>query len=267
MSDWRSYDGVAQTYERIHAPRLAEPARDLIGAADPAPGTRLLDVGTGTGIAAAAAAAALGGPSAVVGIDASIGMLVAGRRARPEIRTVAAQVIDLPFRDGAFDTVVGNFVLAHFTKYQTALYELLRVLRPNGRLALNAWSDGPDELSKAWLEQVWTIVPRDVLEAAIGDAIPWRDRFRQREALEETFMDAGLRHIRVEQRQYRFRYGLEEYVEGLGTWATGRFVRSMLGERGFESFVGRVLEVFADRFSDPVQDFRDVLIVVGTKPY
>ena len=50
------------------------------------------------------------------------------------------------------------------------------------------------------------------------------------------------------------------------TWATGRFVRSMLGERGFASFLGRVLEVFADRFSDPVQDFRDVLIAVGTKP-
>jgi len=23
--DWRSYDSVAETYERIHAPRLAEP--------------------------------------------------------------------------------------------------------------------------------------------------------------------------------------------------------------------------------------------------
>jgi hypothetical protein len=109
-------------------------------------------------------------------------------------------------------------------------------------------------------------VPREVLEAAIADAIPWRDRFRQREALEETLMDAGLRHVQIEQRQYRFRYALDEYVEGLGTWATGRFVRSMLGERGFESFLARVLDAFGERFPDPVLDFRDVLLAVGTKP-
>ena len=29
MDDWRSYDSVAETYARIHAPRLAEPASDL----------------------------------------------------------------------------------------------------------------------------------------------------------------------------------------------------------------------------------------------
>ena len=30
MDDWRSYDTVAETYARIHAPRLAEPATDLV---------------------------------------------------------------------------------------------------------------------------------------------------------------------------------------------------------------------------------------------
>lgn len=266
MSGWRSYDAVAETYERIHAPRLLEPARDLVRAADPFPGARLLDVGTGTGIAAAEAAAAVGEAGSVIGIDGSTGMLAVARRVRPEIRTVAAVVIDLPFRDGAFDTVIGNFVLAHFTKYQTALHDLLRVLRPGGRLAMSAWADGQDELSRAWLETVWSVVPRQILEAALADAVPWQHRFRQRDPLEETFMDAGLRHVRIERRQYRFLYTLDDYVEGLGTWATGRFVRSMLGERGFESFLARVRETFGERFPDPVLDFRDVLVAVGTKP-
>jgi ubiquinone/menaquinone biosynthesis C-methylase UbiE len=266
MSDWRSYDAVAETYERIHAPRLLEPARDLVRAADPFPGARLLDVGTGTGIAAAEAVAAVGEAGSVIGIDGSTGMLAVARRVRPEIRTVAAVVIDLPFRDGAFDTVIGNFVLAHFTKYQTALHDLLRVLRPGGRLAMSAWADGQDELSRAWLETVWSVVPRQILEAALADAVPWQHRFRQRDPLEETFMDAGLRHVRIERRQYRFLYTLDDYVEGLGTWATGRFVRSMLGERGFESFLARVRETFGERFPDPVLDFRDVLVAVGTKP-
>ena len=266
MSTWRSYDGVADTYERIHAPRLAEPARDLVRAVAPAPAARVLDVGTGTGVAAEAALAEVGDGGFVVGIDGSQRMLEVGRRVRPAVRTVAAEAIDLPFPDGTFDVVIGNFVLAHFTKFQTALYDMLRVLRPNGRLALTAWADGGDQLAQTWLELVWTVVPRQVLDSAIADATPWRDRFRHREALEEAFMDAGLRHVKIERRQYRFQYPLEEYVEGLGAWATGRFLREMLSERSWDSFRQRAVEVFRDRFADPVLDFRDVHVVVGTKP-
>jgi ubiquinone/menaquinone biosynthesis C-methylase UbiE len=257
---------VAEAYERIHAPRFLEPARDLIRAADPFPGARVLDVGTGTSIAAAEAAVVVGETGSVIGIDGSTGMLAVGRRARPEVRTIAALVIDLPFRDGAFDTVVGNFVLAHFTKYQTALHDLLRVLQPGGRLALNAWSDGQDELTRTWLEMVWSVVPRQVLEAALADAVPWQHRFRQRDSLVEAFMDAGLRHVQIERRQYRFHYTLDEYVEGLGTWSTGRFVRSMLGEDGWVRFLERAHATYAERFADPVNDFREVWLAVGTKP-
>lgn len=266
MPDWRSYDAVAETYERVHAPKLAEPAHDLVRAAALSPGERVLDAGTGTGVAAAEAAAALGDPSAVIGVDGSVGMLAVGRRVRPHLRSVAAVVIDLPFRDATFDAVIGNFVLAHFTKYQTALHDLVRVLRPGGKLALTAWADGRDELTATWLEHVWSVVPRAVLEAALAEAIPWRERFRRPEALTEALVDAGLRQVRVERHGYRFRYPLEDYVEGLGTWATGRFVRSMLGEAGWSSFLARVREDFGRRFADPVLDLREVHIAVGTKP-
>jgi ubiquinone/menaquinone biosynthesis C-methylase UbiE len=266
MSDWRSYDAVAETYERIHTPRLREPARDLIRAAGLSDGDRVLDVGTGTAVAAEEAVAAIGDGRSVVGIDGSTGMLAVARRIRPHVRTIAAVVIDLPFREATFDAVIGNFVIAHFTKYQTALHDLLRVLRPGGRLAMTAWSDGQDELTRTWLELVWSVVPRDVLEAAMADAIPWRDRFRHRDTMEETLLDAGLRQVRTERRQYRFTYPLDEYVEGLGTWATGRFVRQMLGDRGFESLLARARDTFGERFADPVLDFRDVLVAVGSKP-
>ena len=34
----------------------------------------------------------------------------------------------------AFDALLANFVIAHFTKYKTALFDMKRVLRPGGRL-------------------------------------------------------------------------------------------------------------------------------------
>jgi ubiquinone/menaquinone biosynthesis C-methylase UbiE len=263
MQDWRTYDDVAEDYERIHAPRLAEPARDLVELAGLGAGDRVVDVGTGTGVAAGAALAA---GADVVGVDHSIGMLQTARRSRPDVRVVGAEAIDLPFRTGAFDVVLGNFVVAHFTKVGTALFDLLRVLRPGGRLALSAWGDSEDELARTWRELAETVVPPSILGPAMSERLPGAERFRDRAAMAQAMMDAGLRNVRTEVRRYRFRYGLDEYVDGLTTWATGRFVRSMLGDRAFASFVGRARQVFAERFADPVNDFREVVFGVGAKP-
>lgn len=263
MNDWRNYDDVAEPYERIHAPRLAEPARDLVELAGVAPGARVLDVGTGTGVAAQAAVAA---GAWAAGIDESVGMLRVCRRSRPEVHTAAALAIDLPFGDGAFDTVVGNFVVAHFARPETALFDMLRVLRSGGRLGLTAWADKTDELSRTWHELVESVVPPSVLAPAMTQRLPGHDRFSDRAALQEAMSAAGLRGIRTDQRRYRFRYALDEYVDGLTTWATGRFVRSMLGEAAFASFLDRARAVFAERFADPVNDFRDVVFAVGLKP-
>jgi ubiquinone/menaquinone biosynthesis C-methylase UbiE len=266
VDDWRSYDRVADAYERVHAPRLREPAADLLALVAPATGARVLDVGTGTGVAAELASRSVGPTGQVVGIDVSLGMLQVGRRVRPGIRTVGAEAIDLPFRDSTFDLALGNFVLAHFTKVETALFDVLRVVRPGGRLGLSAWADAPDDLQNTWMEIVRSAIPQEMLEPALGRAAPWHDRFRARSAIEETLIDAGVRHVRTETRRYRFVYPLDEYVEGLSTWAIGRFARGMLDEAEWNDLLGRARTVFAGRFADPVNDFREVNLAVGTKP-
>ena len=263
MDEWRSYDEVAETYARIHAPRLAEPAGDLVGLVGVRPGWRVLDVGTGTGVAATAAA---GAGAHVFGIDEAIGMLRAGRSADGSLPVATAEAIDLPFRDNAFDALVANFVIAHFAKYKTALFDMKRVMRPGGRIGLTTWADAQDDLQRTWLELVESVVPREVLQPAMDERLPWRERFRHREPLEEALMEAGIRQVRTQVRRYHFTYPLDEYVEGLTTWATGRFVRSMLGESAFATFLERARAVFRDRFADPVNDFREVLFATGDKP-
>jgi ubiquinone/menaquinone biosynthesis C-methylase UbiE len=266
MDDWRRYDAVADTYERVHAPRLAEIAADLVTMSAVAPGARVLDVGTGTGVGAAAAEQPAGREGLVVGVDVSMGMLLAGRGARPGLPLVAGSAIDLPFPDRTFDVVLGNLVVAHFTKYQTALFDMLRVLRAGGRLAISSWADKPDDLQKTWADLVESSVGAGLLEDARRQAVPWADRFADRTAIEETLIDAGLRHVRTERREYRFVYSLDEYVDGLSTWSTGRFVRSMLDQQEWRRFLERAYGTFAERFADPVNDFRDVWLAVGTKP-
>jgi ubiquinone/menaquinone biosynthesis C-methylase UbiE len=262
MNDWRSYDRTAETYERVHAPRFAEPARDLVTLAGVTTDTRVLDVGTGTGVAAAVAVE-LG--ATAVGVDRSTGMLREARLAHAGIPFLAAEAIDLPFATGAFDAVLGAFVLAHFANVQTALFELMRVTRPGGVVAFTTWTDGRDAFTDTWRELVSTVVPNDMLEPTLAKAIPNHDRFTRRAAIEETLIDAGLRHVRTEPAKYEWHYGRDEYLDGLTVWATGRFVREMLGEDAWKAFLERARATFAERFPDPLHDTRDVMLAIGTK--
>ena len=90
--------------------------------------------------------------------------------------------------------------------------------------------------------------------------------FRDPRRLEETLRDAGLRPVVVERRQYRFEMSPEDYVTGREVAASGRFLRDMLGSQMWESFRERVRTSFRERFPDPLVDFRDVLLAVGTGP-
>ena len=263
MNDWRTYDDVAETYERVHAHRLGEAARDLIEMVGLADGARVLDVGTGTGVAAQAAADA---GASVIGIDESIGMLRVARRERPKVSVVAAQAIDLPFGPGRFDAVLGSFVIAHFNKVETVLFDIARVLRLGGRIGFTTWADGVDAYQQTWRELVEGVVPREMLAPAYAEAAPWHERFKKRGAVEEALLDAGFRTVRTEVVKYQWTYSLDDYLDGLQVWATGRFVKNMLGESGWASLCERTRAEFAERFPDPLNDFREVIIATAAKP-
>jgi ubiquinone/menaquinone biosynthesis C-methylase UbiE len=265
--DWRSYDSIAEEYERIGAPQTALVAADLIELARPPAGGRLLDVGTGTGVVVEASRESLGGNGLAVGIDHSLGMLAVGARARPQARFVAATAIDLPFGDATFDAATACFVIAHFPRSDTALFDMVRVLKPGGRLAVAAWAKAEeDEFQRTWRDLVEQVTTHELLQDAIARVAPSRERFADPGSLEGALRDIGLRPVSVQRREYRFQVARDDHVIDLATSASGRFVRDMLGEEGFRAFGERALATFADRFPERITDFRDVLLAVGTKP-
>ena len=266
--DWRSFDSVAETYARLSAPNLAVVAKDLVDLLEVAPGQHVLDVGTGTGVGARAAADATGQGGVAVGVDPSMGMLrvAAGGRGGPAY--AAATSIDLPFHEATFDRLMANFVIAFFPDYKTALFELLRVLKPGGRLAVTWWGagDNEDELRKTWRGLVEEFAEHEVLQDAQRRVIPWEERFSDPNVLKETLHEAGLRDIWTELREYRFTMSREDWLVGRESTVMGRFLRQMVGPELWETFRSRARQVFADRFPDPLNDFRDVVLAVGHKP-
>ncbi|RKN37179.1 class I SAM-dependent methyltransferase [Streptomyces hoynatensis] len=133
----RAWAGRAAAYAGSFARLCAHTVPWLLDVAEVREGTRLLDVGTGPG---GVAVAACGRGARVTAVDAEPGMAELAARAAPAAAVLRAALPRLPFADGAFDAVVGNFVLNHVGRPRAALGELRRVTRPGGRVAVTVWA-------------------------------------------------------------------------------------------------------------------------------
>jgi demethylmenaquinone methyltransferase/2-methoxy-6-polyprenyl-1,4-benzoquinol methylase len=98
-------------------------------------GQRLLDIATGTGVVARAARTIAGSTNDIIGMDPSIGMLLAGRE-KERFPLVEAGSEHLPFRDASFDMITIGFALRHFADLDAVFRDCRRVLRPGGRILI-----------------------------------------------------------------------------------------------------------------------------------
>ncbi|WP_051839510.1 class I SAM-dependent methyltransferase [Streptomyces sp. NRRL F-5126] len=128
--------GAAKAYAGSFAALCAGAAEALLDAAGVREGVRVLDVGTGPGTIAAAA---LARGAEVVAVDAEPSMVELAAANAPGAEVRHGVLPELPFADGSFDAVVGNFVVNHVEDPWAALTELRRVARPGGRLAVTVW--------------------------------------------------------------------------------------------------------------------------------
>ncbi len=102
-------------------------------------GEVVLDLGCGAGFDALVAAQLVGPTGRVVGIDLSPEMLAVAEVGRAEagfaqVEFCAGAVEALPFPEASFGLVLSNGVLNLIPDKPAALREIVRVLRPGGRL-------------------------------------------------------------------------------------------------------------------------------------
>ena len=135
------FDGVAKRYDLTNTVLSFGRDRGWRRATRAAlglrPGERVLDVGAGTGVSTEE----LGRSGAfAIGVDLSVGMLVAGRQAGRTTPLLAGDALRLPFADATFDAVTISFALRNVQDTEGALRELGRVTRPGGRLVVCEFS-------------------------------------------------------------------------------------------------------------------------------
>lgn len=106
---------------------------------------RVLDAGCGDGINLVGlreVAARDNLQVSLFGVDYNPLRLSRARQADPLVRLQQGSLYGLPFAEGTFDVVLCNQVIEHVPDLDTALCELVRVLRPGGLLIVGTPNEG-----------------------------------------------------------------------------------------------------------------------------
>jgi len=135
------FDTVAESYDRTND--LLSFGQDriwrkrVLKVVKPESGQTILDLAAGTGSSSVVFAKE---GVKVIASDFSEGMLAVGRKRHPELEFVYADATKLPFKDASFDAVTISFGLRNVNEPKTALKEMLRVLKPGGKVVICEFS-------------------------------------------------------------------------------------------------------------------------------
>ena len=181
----------------------------LCEALDLRSGSKVLDVAAGNGNATLAAARRF---ADVTSTDYVPSLLESGKkRAEAEGLTVQFKEADaenLPFGDGEFDVVLSTFGVMFTPDQNKAASELLRVLKPGGKIGLANWTPA------GFIGQLFKTIGKYVPPAAgLKPPSAWGTQ----ERLQEFFGAAGT--VQATSREFPFRYkSPQHFIEVFRTY-------------------------------------------------
>ena len=148
----------------------------------------VLEIGFGTGLNLPHYPPAV---ERLIAVDANPGMSARARRRMGASRMpVEHRVLDgerLPLADGSIDCVVSTWTMCSIAGLVAALAEMLRVLKPGGRLFFIEHGLSPDARVRRWQERL------NPLQMALGDGCRLTRNFR------EIIPAAGFRFARLDE--------------------------------------------------------------------
>jgi len=156
----------------------------------------VLDVASGTGEPGLTIATMLSGGK-VVAIDLAEGMLEvalenAARRGIRNFETINCDVCELPFPDNSFDAISCRFGFMFFPDMLLAAKEMVRVLKPGGKIAVTVWNEPEKNL---WAASVLSIVNKNMKVAPPPQGAPGLFRCAKSGLIPDLFKQAGLKNI------------------------------------------------------------------------
>lgn len=216
----------------------------LAEAMDLMPGMRVLDVAAGNGNAALAAARRFAEVTATDYVPALLEQ--ARRRADADRLSITFQEADaerLPFPDASFDVALSTFGVMFAPNQARAAAELLRVVRPGGRIGLANWTP------QGFLGRLFAVVARFVPPpAGTPSPMAWGSEPRLLELFGPRAAD-----IQAVRKTYTFRYrSAEHWVEFFRThYGPTHRAFAALDEAGQRAFHEALVELLRRENTHP----------------
>lgn len=261
-----TYDSIVDTYKRLAVPLVfMRPAVDLLNALRLSVYTHILDVGAGAGVTGLALQEIGGFSGRLVEFDISLEMLKASESISNTSKVVG-EVPGLPFCSESFDAVMSNFVMSHVKEYREALADMVRVLKSGGKIGIASWGNGENEYSELWNETAISFVDENQLEKIVDEFMPSRKIFTNPETTKKLLEEAGATNIEIQKSDSIIITKIANYIEMKNVMLQGRFIRSILGEGGWQDYLTALNKKFRDEFRDPIEYPSLAHLVIGSKP-
>jgi ubiquinone/menaquinone biosynthesis C-methylase UbiE len=186
---WKKWDDLTMDF-------LKPMGDEIIRLINPKGADVVLDIAAGTGEPGLTIATMLNGGKVVI-TDLSKDMLEIARenamkRGIKNIETSACDVCELPFSDNTFDAISCRFGFMFFPDMLLAAKEMVRVLKPGGRIATSVWNV-PDK--NFWVTAIMETINRNMELPVPPPGSPGMFRCAKDGFMSELFLQAGLKNI------------------------------------------------------------------------
>lgn len=187
-SGWKKWDDLMMDF-------LKPFGDEIIRRISPKNNETILDIAAGTGEPGLTIAAMMTGGKVII-TDLSEDMLAiakenAAMKGLTNVETMVCDVSELPFPENTFDAISCRFGFMFFPDMRLAAEEMVRVLKPGGRLATSVWNVADLNF---WVTAIGGTINRNMELPPTPPGAPGMFRCSQAGMIEQLFKDAGLKN-------------------------------------------------------------------------
>ena len=195
-ASWNKFSSGWKKWDDLNMVFLKPMGDEIIHLINPKDSDIILDVAAGTGEPGLTIATMLTNGKVII-TDLSAGMLEiarenATRKGIKNIETQACDVCELPFADNTFDAISCRMGFMFFPDMLLAANEMVRVLKPGGRIATAVWNV-PEK--NFWVTATMGIVNRNMDLPQPAPGSPGMFRCAKPGFIVDLFKQAGLKNI------------------------------------------------------------------------
>lgn len=252
-ASWNKFSPGWKKWDELTMDFLKPMGDAIITAIKPHGKDKVLDIAAGTGEPGLTIAAMLNGGTVTI-TDLAEDMVAiakenAARRNLSNVETMACDVTELPFPDNHFDAISCRMGFMFFPDMQLAANEMVRVLKPGGRVATSVW-DGPEK--NFWVTATMGVVNRNMELPPPPPGAPGMFRCAPQGLIKSIFEKAGLKNVTETPVASKLKSGTTDNYWQMMTEIAAPFVAAMskADEPTRQKIKTEVYEAINQRFPD-----------------